>query len=62
MTNRTESSTQRIHIALDADELAAIDDYSFRARIRTRSAAIRDLIRAGLKASELDQESDSSEK
>jgi len=58
MTSRTENSTQRIHIALDADELAAIDDYSFRARIRTRSAAIRALIRAGLKASELDQDTE----
>ncbi len=58
MSKSEDNSTQRIHIALDSDELAAIDDYSFRARIRTRSAAMRALIRAGLKAVEGEQKPD----
>lgn len=42
----------RVHVIFDADEVQAIDDYSFKARIRTRSEAIRSLIKEGLKATE----------
>lgn len=45
----------RVHVIFDADEVQAIDDYSFKARIRTRSEAIRTLIKRGLE-SKLDQE------
>lgn len=43
-----EGKSERIHIALNAAELAAIDDYRFANRIPTRSEAIRRLIEAGL--------------
>jgi metal-responsive CopG/Arc/MetJ family transcriptional regulator len=53
----TESSgkTERVHIALEPAELAAIDDYRFAARIPTRSEAIRRLIQAGLEAAKVKQ-------
>jgi metal-responsive CopG/Arc/MetJ family transcriptional regulator len=53
----TESSgkTERVHIALEPAELAAIDDYRFSARIPTRSEAIRRLIQAGLDAAKVKQ-------
>jgi metal-responsive CopG/Arc/MetJ family transcriptional regulator len=38
----------RVHVIFDADEVQAIDDYSFTARIRTRSEAIRTLIKKAL--------------
>ncbi len=43
-----EGKSERIHIALNTAELAAIDDYRFANRIPTRSEAIRQLIEAGL--------------
>jgi hypothetical protein len=43
-----EGKSERIHIALNGAELAAIDDYRFANRIPTRSEAIRRLIEAGL--------------
>lgn len=42
--------TVRVHLILDADEAKAIDDYGFAHRIRTRSEAMRTLIRKGLEA------------
>ena len=46
---RSEKPQHRIHLILDEDEVQQIDDFSFEARIRTRSAAIRELIEMGLK-------------
>jgi len=40
--------TVRVHLILDAEEVKAIDDYGFAQRIRTRSEAMRRLIRKGL--------------
>lgn len=48
MTEKTEPV--RVHIIFEPEEVQAIDDYSFKARIRTRSEAIRSLIRKGLEA------------
>ena len=48
MTEKTEAV--RVHIIFEPEEVQAIDDYSFKARIRTRSEAIRSLIRKGLEA------------
>ena len=41
---------QRIPVMMSADEVEAIDDWSFKNRIRSRSEAIRQLIQVGLKA------------
>ena len=40
--------TERIPIMFDRELVERIDDYSFAARIRTRSEAVRHLIREGL--------------
>lgn len=42
---------QRLQLLLTADEVAAVDDWMFTNRVRTRSEAIRQLIAAGLDAS-----------
>lgn len=38
----------RLQIMLDADELAAIDDWRFAQRMPSRAAAVRRLLRIGL--------------
>jgi hypothetical protein len=40
----------RLQIMLDDDELAAIDDWRFKRRMPSRAAAIRELLRLGLRA------------
>ena len=42
--------TERLQFYLRADELAAIDDFRFKARMPNRSAAIRELLRRGMAA------------
>lgn len=39
---------ERLQIMLDADELAALDDWRFAMRMPSRAAAIRELLRRGL--------------
>ena len=46
--------TERLHLMVTSGELAAIDDARFRARIPTRSEAIRQLVERGLRAFEQD--------
>jgi hypothetical protein len=48
LSGEVDGKSERIHIALNPAELAAIDDYRFANRIPTRSEAIRRLIEAGL--------------
>jgi hypothetical protein len=43
--------TERLQVLLPADELAAIDEFRFQARMPTRAAAVRELLRRGLIAS-----------
>lgn len=43
-----ELKDQRVAVMLTPSELAAIDDWSFSQRIRSRGEAIRQLIQAGL--------------
>ena len=40
--------TERLQVILPADELAAIDEFRYQARIPSRAAAIRELLRRGL--------------
>jgi hypothetical protein len=43
--------TERLQFVLSADELAAVDDFWFQARMPSRSAAIRELLKRGLTVS-----------
>jgi hypothetical protein len=40
--------TERVQVILAADELAAIEEFRFQARMPSRSAAVRELLRRGL--------------
>ena len=44
------SRETRLQIMLDDTELAAIDDYRFANRMPSRAAAVRQLLRLGMKA------------
>ena len=41
---------ERLQIMLDAEELAAVDDFRFQRRMPSRAAAVRELMRRGLNA------------
>jgi hypothetical protein len=41
---------ERLQIMLSPEELKAIDDFRFRIRMPSRAAAVRELLRRGLKA------------
>ena len=41
---------ERLQIMLDPQELKALDDWRFKARMPSRAAAVRELIRRGLAA------------
>ena len=43
-----ELRTQPLQVILTADELAAIEEFRFQARMPSRSAAVRELLRRGL--------------
>jgi hypothetical protein len=43
--------TERLQVVLPADELAALDEFRFQARMPSRAAAVRELLRRGLIAS-----------
>jgi metal-responsive CopG/Arc/MetJ family transcriptional regulator len=51
MTSKPER-IERLHVAIPLDELKAIDDFRFQHRMPSRTAAVRELIRRGLAASE----------
>ena len=40
--------TERLQIFVRTDELAAVDDFRFKARMPSRAAAVRELLRRGL--------------
>lgn len=48
MTEAEAGKQERLQIVLGADEIRAIDDWRFRWRMPSRSAAIRALLRLGL--------------
>jgi hypothetical protein len=39
---------ERLQIMLDAEELAAVDDFRFQRRMPSRAAAVRELMKRGL--------------
>jgi hypothetical protein len=52
MTPRKPERTERLQVFLSADEIAAIDDFRFRAGMPNRAAAVRELLRCGLASAE----------
>jgi len=50
MAKRAEPREERLQLMLDREELHAVDDWRFRMRMPSRSAAVRELIRLGLAA------------
>ena len=49
MTSKLER-TGRLQVAIPLDELKAIEDFRFRHRMSSRTAAVRELLRRGLAA------------
>jgi hypothetical protein len=49
---------ERLQIMLSPDELAAVDDFRFRHRMPSRAAAVRELFRLGLLATQSTRETD----
>jgi len=45
---------ERLQVMLSPEELAAVDDFRFRHRMPTRAAAVRELLRFGLAAADVD--------
>jgi hypothetical protein len=45
--------TERLQVVLPIDEVAAIDEFRYRARMPSRAAAVRELLRRGLASSEI---------
>lgn len=52
MPDRKRYRSERLQIMLDEAELSAIDNWRFDMKMPTRTAAVRELIRLGLHASE----------
>lgn len=50
--NDEPERTERLQVILAVDEIAAIDEFRFRARMPSRSAAVRELLRRGLVSAE----------
>jgi hypothetical protein len=50
----TRERTERLQVMLPTDELATIDEFRFQARMPSRSAAVRELLRRGLASAEED--------
>ncbi|HKO07671.1 MAG TPA: hypothetical protein VJ487_08140 [Alphaproteobacteria bacterium] len=48
MAKKVEPREERLQLMLDREELHAIEDWRFRMRMPSRSAAVRELIRRGL--------------
>ena len=46
--------TEKLQLMLDDEELKAIDDWRFENRLPSRAAAIRELLRRGLKSDNFD--------
>ncbi|MDG4718477.1 MULTISPECIES: hypothetical protein [Thalassospira] len=51
----TPKRTEKLQIMLDDEELKVIDDWRFEHRMPTRAAAIRELIRRGLIAEDIEE-------
>jgi len=54
-SERTTKRTEKLQLMLNDEELRAIDDWRFANRIPSRAAALRELVRRGLKAVEQEE-------
>ena len=55
MTKKTKplrQRSERLQVMLSADEIAVIEDFRYQARMPSRAAAVRELLRRGLAAVE----------
>ena len=48
--NRNEPRAERLQIMLSAEELLVLDNFRFKARMPSRAAAVRELLKRGLAA------------
>jgi hypothetical protein len=58
-TSAERERAKRLRIILTLDEVAAIDNFRYQARMPTRASAVRKLLRRGLASSEPDRHSES---
>jgi hypothetical protein len=54
-TSGKRERTERLQFMLLTDELAAVDEFRYRARMPSRAAAFRELLRRGLASVEEDE-------
>jgi hypothetical protein len=54
MSDNQDSRGERLQIMLTPDELTALDDFRFQARMPSRAAAVRELLKRGLAGIEFD--------
>ena len=52
----TPPRSERLQVLLPSDEIAAVDEFRFQARMPSRAAAVRELLRRGLATSAEDEE------
>jgi hypothetical protein len=50
MAQVTRLRPERLQIMLDAEEVAALDDFRFKKRMPSRASAVRELLKRGLAA------------
>jgi hypothetical protein len=50
----SEMRGERLQVMLSPEELAAVDDFRFKHRMPTRAAAVRELLKLGLRAIGID--------
>ena len=55
MPSTEPKRTQRLRLLLSADELAAVEEFRFRARMPSLAAAARELVRRGMASVKNDQ-------
>lgn len=58
MNDKHLKRSEKLQLLLDEEELRAIDDWRFAHRLPSRAAALRELLRRGLIASETQAEPD----
>jgi hypothetical protein len=54
-TSTERERTARLQVIVPTDEVAAADEFQYRARMPSRAAAVRELVRRGLASSETDR-------
>jgi hypothetical protein len=55
MTSDDRERTQRLQVMLTTEELKAVEEFRFEHRLPSRAAAVRELMRRGLRPAEVSQ-------